>query len=208
MFPDFRRLSSEPQKTLYNCFHRVTRSVIWSSCVKLVRCLFNDLFMIYKALINDSLMMVVPFIFVGAFLYSLLIFVEQQCTYIHMQRVESITFSGILCDALACKISNVTYQFATRQRGEHKPNRRRPSLLVFPSLPGQKKKWERFRSDGGARRIVFSDVLWAPPFPTVTVTEAFWDRLWPRLAGLEGVSAVSPGTSWHRVPTRNAAAAA
>ncbi|KAI9545830.1 hypothetical protein NQZ68_033312 [Dissostichus eleginoides] len=51
------------------------------------------------------------------------------------------------------------------------------------------------------------DVPVAPPFPTVTVTEAFWDRLWPRLAGLGGVSAVPPGTSWHRVPTRNAAAA-
>lgn len=90
------------------------------------------------------------------------------------------------CDASAWKISNIR---------EANTNRRRPSL------PGQKNK-------KGGLVIVFSDVLLPPPFPTVTVTEAFWDRLWPRLAGLGGVSAVSPGTSWHRVPTRNAAAAA
>ncbi len=66
------------------------------------------------------------------------------------------------CDASACKTSNVTYRFAARQPGERKrlPNRcRKPALFAFPSLP-RAEKWERFRSDGGAKMIVFSDVLW------------------------------------------------
>lgn len=65
---------------------------------------------------------------------------------------------------------------------------------------------------GGAQRplIVFSDALLAAAFPTATATgtQAIRDGLWPGLAGLRGVSAVTPGTSWQRVPTRNAAAVA
>lgn len=77
--------------------------------------------------------------------------------------------------------------------------------VCLPSLPGQKNGRV---SVATGENDCFLRCSVAPPFPTVTVTEAFWDRLWPLLAGLEGVSAVSPRTSWHRVPTHNAAAAA
>lgn len=110
--------------------------------------------------------------------------------------------SSLWHDASMCKISNVTYHFAARQSGEHKrlANRRWASLL--------RKKEGVFPQRLWGENDCFLRCSVAPAFPTVTVTEAFWDRLWPRLAGLEGVSAVSPGTSWHRVPTHSAAAAA
>ncbi|KAK9533133.1 hypothetical protein VZT92_008287 [Zoarces viviparus] len=121
-----------------------------------------------------------------------------------MKLLSSLPFLYVLrCDASACEISNVTHHFAARQRGayKHLPN----SLL---EVSPYRNNWERSRSDDGAKRDCFLRCSAAPPFPTVTVTETSWDRLWPRLAGLEGVSAASPGTSWHRVPTRSAAAAA
>lgn len=54
-----------------------------------------------------------------------------------------------------------TWRITLRHVREENQTDAEPSLFAFLVSPrGRKKKWERFRSDSGAKMIVFSDVLW------------------------------------------------
>lgn len=100
---------------------------------------------------------------------------EQQCKqYIYMQSdfppldslfredwelFLSLLFHYILWDVMHQRVRYQTWRIILqRVRGENTNVYADPACL--PSQSPRAEKWECFRSDGGAKMIVFSDVLW------------------------------------------------
>ena len=92
------------------------------------------------------------------------------CTHTHThththtafsKRVESSSvpscFSGMWCISVLDIKRDVSFRSTSERRTQTQQNPR--PVCLPPASPGTE-KWERFCSDGGAKMIVFSDVLW------------------------------------------------